>query len=169
MKKVLLLCSVSIILLCAGVASAKKSPYPNIMMARGWSALPASAAPASNRDYKNISDAARWSSLARPLTPGSTRKSARATQGQDPTFDASLLFDDTFSSTWKGCVKTCVGSALAGTGTLCLTNCTACALTGAPWSCAICASCGVVGFVAVEFCTLHCCVNPGCPASDEFN
>ena len=161
-KNLLLLCSVSIILLSAGAASAKKAVYPNILSASGWSALPAPVKPAAAGDYKNIADAARWSSLPRPIAPAATRKSMTAPQ--DPG-DADELFG--LRPTWKDCVRQCLDSALRGTGTLCVSNCTACALVGAPWSCALCAACGIVGFASVEFCTLHCCVNPGCPAMVE--
>lgn len=165
MKKNLLLCSISIILLSAGVASAKKSPYQNINMASSWSEMPATVTSDSSRNFKNISDAARWSSLPRPLTPNSTKKGGRASRLQDPV-TAEELFGLS-GGTWKQCVRQCVESALGGSGTLCFTNCTGCALVGSPWNCAICAACGVVAFASVEFCTLHCCANPGCPAMVE--
>jgi hypothetical protein len=165
MKKILLLCTVSIILLSAGVASAKKSPYQNIALAGSWSALPASVTSTAGPGYKNIVDAARWSTLPRPL---SARKTGRTVRAQDPS-DFDQMFEPFGSPTWKGCVRRCLESAMEGTGTLCTSNCVACAVVGAPWSCAICAACGTVGFVSIEFCTLHCCVNPGCPAMVELD
>ena len=165
MKRNLLLCSVSIVLLSAGVASAKKSPYPNLTLAGSWSTLSAPVTSPASPGYQNIVDAARWSSLPKPL---SAKKAARTGRSQDLS-----EFDEMFASfgspTWKGCVRRCVESGLQGTGTLCLANCMGCALAGMPWSCAICAACGAVGFVVVEFCTLHCCANPGCPAMVELD
>jgi hypothetical protein len=140
------------------------------MSAAGWSGLPVATMAPSARSYKNIVDAAQWSRLPRPLNSASAKKTARASRVQDPWDDPWAdegMFDAFGPKTWKVCVKTCVGSAMQGAGTMCTVNCTACVLTASPWSCAICAGCGTVGFVAIEFCTLHCCVNPGCPASYE--
>jgi hypothetical protein len=154
MKRKLLLCCVSIVLLSAGVASAKSSTYENLASAANWSSLPAT------KDYKNILAAAKWSRS--PRTINSNGKTARLSRMQDAFFE-----DDLFGSSprsWATCFRVCVRSGMEGTSTLCLSNCMTCGLTGAPWGCAICLSCGTVGGAAVEFCALHCCVNPGCPA-----
>jgi hypothetical protein len=165
MKKMLLLCSVALVLLTASVASAKTSPYKNLITAANWSNTPAAS------DYKNLRAAANWSRSAKPLS-GLIKKGARFSRVQDPIQDPWLddeMFGDEaygYPRTWKYCVKTCVTSAMQGTGQTCIMGCASCA-TGSVWGCAICASCGVVGFAAIEFCTLHCCVNPGCPAMTE--
>ena len=156
MKQRLLLCSVSIILLSASIAVAKKSPYPNIADASNWS-TPAETTAVSIGDYRNILAATKWSSLPKHLI-GRADKKVGLTRAVDEMFGEK-------SPTWKQCFSTCVGSALEGAGTMCATNCTACGVAPNPWSCAICAGCGAVGFAAVEFCALKCCVNPGCPAS----
>jgi hypothetical protein len=158
MKQRLLLCSVSLILLSASMAVAKKSPYPNIADASHWS-TPAETTAVSTGDYRNILAATKWSSLPKHLI-GRANKKVRLT--------GAVLDDEMFEEarpSWKQCFSTCVGSAMEGAGTMCITNCTACGLVPNPWSCAVCIGCGTVGFAAIEFCALRCCVNPGCPAS----
>jgi len=160
MKKMLLLCSVALVLLTASVASAKSSPYKNLITAANWSNAPAASA------YKNLQAAASWSRFAKPLS-GLITKGARFSRVQDPL--DSLEDDEMFGSpgprTYKNCVKTCVKSALGPTDSLCVTNCTGCVLVGGTWSCAICLSCAATGFAYIELCVLHCCVDPGCPAT----
>ena len=134
--------------------------------------------------YQNILDASKWSRMknGRALALSLRKKNAHASQEPDYfCVDCDLLFSTKtedpmvqpiYGSTsgayggcdWKCCFRTCMETAMAGTGTMCLTNCTACGVLGGAWSCSICVSCGTVGFVAIEFCGLHCCVNPGCPA-----
>ena len=162
MKKKLLLCSISMVLLSFGVASAKTSPYENLMTAANWSNLHAP------RDYKNILAAAKWSHLSRPVRGGLITRGARFARVQDPWEEGEMFGDDAFGypRTWKYCVKTCVASAMEGAGTTCISGCASCG-AGSVWGCAVCASCGAIGFAAIEFCTLHCCVNPGCPAMVE--
>ena len=157
MKRTFLLCCVSIVLLSAGVASAKNSPYENLAGAANWSNSPAT------KDYKNILAAAKWS--VSPRTVSFNSKSARLSRMQDP-----FYYDDLFSGprTWTGCVQVCVKSGMRGTSNMCLTSCVGCALVPNPFGCAICFACGTVGGATVEFCTLHCCVDPGCPASGGF-
>src|SRR5438105_9137142 len=127
MKKNLLLCSVSIILLSAGVASARKAPYQNIIMAGSWSTIPAPVSSNTGPAYRNIADAARWSTLPRPVAGGLTRKTVRA-HAQDPS-DPDELFG-IYGTTWKGCVRQCIESALQGTGTMCATYSTCWVLVG---------------------------------------
>lgn len=158
MKRKLLLCCISIVLLSAGVASAKSSTYENLASAANWSTLSAT------KDYKNILAAAKWSRSPRTLSLNS--KSARLSRMQDPFWDRDDdLFGSLYPRTWTTCVRTCVTSAMEGTSTTCVSGCLGCVSLVSPWACAVCLSCGAVGGAAVEFCTLHCCVNPGCPAS----
>ena len=154
MKRKLLLCCVSIVLLSAGVASAKSSTYENLASAANWSTLPAT------KDFKNILAAAKWSRS--PGTLSLNSKSARLSRMQDPFYEDDLF--GSYPRTWTTCVTVCVKSGMSGTSNMCLTSCLGCALVPNPWGCAICFGCGTVGGATVEFCALHCCVNPGCPA-----
>jgi hypothetical protein len=136
--------------------------------------------------YQNLRDSSKWSRLihGHALTLSLRKKHAHGLQEPDYCLDCDLLFSEYGSGDmigpllevdannrgggggcdWKCCFKTCMNSAMGPADNFCLVNCTACGTTGAAWPCAICASCGVVGFASIEFCGLHCCVNPGCPA-----
>lgn len=187
MKQKLVLCSVLLLIIFADIAVAKSSSDNNeVPILSGSSRAERKVALTSlNRlPYQNLRDSSRWSRLVngRALAISLRKKHAHGSQDPDYCFDCDLMFSDksgdqmvqpTFGLAgglggggcdYKCCFKTCMGSAMAGTGTLCTGNCTACGLTGGTWSCAVCVGCGVVGFAAIEFCGLHCCVNPGCPA-----
>lgn len=138
--------------------------------------------------YKNLRESSKWSRLShgRALTASLRKKNAHSVQDPDYCIGCDLLFpgegggdmigplldlnanarggSSGSGCDWKCCFRSCVGSAMSGTGQLCTVNCTACGLTANPFSCAVCVGCGTVGFVAIELCSLHCCVNPGCPA-----
>lgn len=140
--------------------------------------------------FKNLQDSSKWSTLphGRALTASLRKKKAHGSPAQDYCLDCGdLLFGGdggggdlvgpliTLNGNekaggggggcgWTCCFQQCMSSAMTGTGSLCVGNCTACGVTGSAWACAICVGCGTVGFAAIEFCTLHCCVNPGCPA-----
>ena len=138
--------------------------------------------------YQNLRDASQWSRLTHGRALALSLRKKKAHSFQDP--DGCLECGDMFPGdgnvdgmviegayldktggvgggggggcNWSCCFKICMKSAMGPNDNICLTNCTGCGLTGSPWSCAICAACGTVGFAAVEFCGLHCCVNPGC-------
>jgi RHS repeat-associated protein len=68
---------------------------------------------------------------------------------------------------WWCCFKQCVASVIGpehAEKSLCRVACQICASTGFPPACDWCAACLIVAGATVEFCTLQCCVNPGCPA-----
>ena len=115
----------------------------------------------NNLPYKNILNAGKWSRMltGRALMTRS-KKNAHVPQDGDEMF--MVLEYGGGGCNWSCCFKQCMGSAMSGTGTLCTSNCTACGVTGNAWPCAVCVGCGTVGFAAIEFCSLHCCVDPGC-------
>ena len=158
-------CSMLLLLLFAGAISANERSSPTGRSAR-LSPAALTSLSVEKLNYQNILDASRWSKLTvgRKLAV-SLRKKAHASLPQD--FGDDELFAVGAGSGgsgcgWSCCFKICMNSAMQGAGTTCITSCTACFLTGSAWSCAMCASCGAVGFAAIEFCALHCCVNPGC-------
>jgi hypothetical protein len=185
MKQKLVLCSMLLLIAFVDIAVAKGSPDNNeAAISRGSSRAEKQVA-LDRLPYRNLRDSSKWSKLihGHALTASLRKKHAHGLQNPDECLECDLLFSEYGSGDmigpifemnssktggggcdWKCCFKTCVGSAMADTGTLCTTNCTACGLTGNAWPCAVCAGCGVVGFAAIEFCGLHCCVNPGCPA-----
>ena len=112
--------------------------------------------------YKNILNAGKWSRMltGRALSTR-LKKNAHVPQSGDEMFMVEE-YSGGGGCNWSCCFKQCMGSAMSGTGTLCTSNCTACGVTGGVWPCAVCAGCGTVGFAAIEFCALHCCVDPGC-------
>lgn len=136
--------------------------------------------------YKNLRESSKWSRLVhgRALTASLRKKNAHGLQDPDYCFDCDLLFlgeggGDMIGPLydlnaagrgggggcdWKCCFRTCMSSAMGPVDTLCVVSCTACGLTRSAFPCAVCVGCGAVGFMAIEFCGLHCCVNPGCPA-----
>ena len=187
MKQKLVLGSVLLLIVFADIAVAKSSPYyDEDAVLRKSSRAEKQAAPASldRLPYKNLRDSSKWSKLihGRALTASLRKKHAHSFQDPDYCLDCDLLFLDGgdgemigplyemndksgvggSSCNWSCCFKTCMNSAMTGTGSLCTVSCTACGLTGATFSCAVCVGCGAVGFAAIEFCALHCCVNPGC-------
>ena len=109
--------------------------------------------------YKNILNAGKWSRMlkGRALT-ARLKKNSHAPQEGDEMF----IILEYGGCNWGCCFKQCMSSAMSGTGTLCTVNCTGCGLTGSLFPCAVCGACGAVGFAAIEFCSLHCCVDPGC-------
>ena len=111
--------------------------------------------------YKNILNAGKWSRMltGRALM-SRLKKNAHVPQDGDEMF--MVLEYGGGSCNWSCCFKQCMNSAMSGTGNLCVTSCTACGLTVGAWLCAVCAGCGAVGFASIEFCGLHCCVDPGC-------
>ena len=185
MKQKLVLCSMLLLIAFVDIAVAKGSPDNNeAAISRGSSRAEKQVA-LDRLPYRNLRDSSKWSKLihGHALTASLRKKHAHGLQNPDECLECDLLFSEYGSGDmigpifdmnatnrggggcdWKCCFKTCVGSAMADTGTLCTTNCTACGLTGGAWPCAVCAGCGVVGFAAIEFCGLHCCVSPGCPA-----
>ena len=192
MKQKLVLCNVLLLIVFADIAMAKSSPTSNEdSVSPGSSRAEGQLTPTSfdRLPFKNLRDSSRWSKLThgRALTASLRKKHAHSSQEPDYCMDCDLLFLDGGDGEmigplselnanakggggggacdWKCCFKTCMNSAMTGTGTLCSTNCTGCGLTGSAWPCAICIGCGTVGFMAIEFCSLHCCVNPGCPAT----
>ena len=110
--------------------------------------------------YKNILNAGKWSRMLTGRALASRlKKNAHVPQDDDMLM---VLEYGGGGCNWTCCFKQCMGSAMSGTGTLCTSNCTACGVTGGAWPCAVCLGCGTVGFAAIEFCGLHCCVDPGC-------
>jgi len=185
MKQKLVLGSVLLLIVFADIAVAKTSPDKNEPALFSGSSRVESKVTLTSLDrlpYQNLRDSSKWSKLTngRALAVTLRKRHAHAPQDPDFCFDCDLLFSDKSGDQmsqvtlgvatsaggcdWKCCFKSCMDSAMAGAGTLCTSNCIACGATGGAWPCAVCASCGTVGFVAIEFCGLHCCVNPGCPA-----
>jgi hypothetical protein len=163
-KQKLVLCSILLMLSSANLIAAKNRPFKNLIDTANWSAPPAVAStPVSLNQlpYKNILDAAKWSKLknGRALRVSLTRRGAHGSPFQFD--DNEALFTVTKGPTcnWSCCVKKCLYSALPGT--TCAMGCGSCIVDGSAFGCAICAACGAVGIAAVEFCTLHCCVDPG--------
>ena len=187
MKYKLVLCSLLLLIAFADLAVARNS-LSNKTVAEAGDPSPRnerSSISLKKLSYRNLRDASHWSQLThgRALTLSLRRKKAHSFQDPygcldcgdmfppDPDVDPMLIIQDGYldksgsvgtGCNWSCCFKICMGSAMAGTGTLCATNCTACGLTGSAWACAVCVGCGTVGFAAIEFCGLHCCVNPGC-------
>lgn len=115
----------------------------------------------TNLPYKNILSVSKWS---RMLT-GRSRTTRLKKNAHVPPGDEEMFMVEEYSGggcNWTCCFKQCMNSAMHGTGNLCLNSCTGCGLTGGAWPCAICVGCGTVGFASIEFCGLHCCVDPGC-------
>jgi len=152
------------------IVSLEKLPYKHLRDASQYSTLAedrSSVTSAASRPillnalpYKNILNAGRWPRIltGRALMSG-LKKNANVPQEGDEMF---MVLEYGGGCNWTCCFKQCMGSAMSGTGTLCTSNCTACGVTGGVWPCAVCAGCGTVGFAAIEFCALHCCVDPGC-------
>src|SRR5258706_14984097 len=163
MKQKLVLYSILLMLSFANLTAAKNLPYKNLIETANWSSLPRAASTSVSLDrlpYKNILDAAKWSKLknGRSLRVSLTKRSAHGSPFQFEDRDA--LFPVAHGGcNWGCCVKTCLYSALPGT--TCAMGCGGCVVDGSVLGCAICAACGAVGLAAVEFCTLHCCINPG--------
>ncbi|HEX3143837.1 MAG TPA: hypothetical protein VHQ64_07690 [Pyrinomonadaceae bacterium] len=154
------------------LVSLEKLPYKNLRDASQYSTFVAedrsSVTSAASRPillnalpFKNILNAGKWSRMltGRALM-SRLKKNAHVPQDGDEMF--MVLEYGGGGCNWSCCFKQCMGSAMAGTGTLCTSNCTACGMTGNAWPCAVCVGCGTVGFAAIEFCSLHCCVDPGC-------
>lgn len=163
MKQKLVLCSILLMLSSANLIAAKNRPYKNLIDTANWSARPAVASsPVSLNQlpYKNILDAAKWSKLknGRALRVSLARRSAHGSpfQFEDP---EALFPLEKSGCNWGCCVKKCLYSALPGQ--TCAFGCGSCLVDGSVFGCAICAACGAVGVAAVEFCTLHCCIDPG--------
>jgi hypothetical protein len=115
----------------------------------------------NNLPYKNILNVGKWSRMltGRALT-SRLKKNAHVPQSDDEMFMVEEYSGG--GCNWTCCFKQCMNSAMSGTGNLCSVNCTACGITGGAWPCAVCLACGTVGFASIEFCALHCCVDPGC-------
>lgn len=164
MKHKLVLCSILLMLSFANLTVAKNRPFKNLVETANWSALPRVASSSVSLDklpYKNILDAAKWSKLknGRALRASLTRMNAHGSPfqfGDDP---AALFPVVKGGCNWGCCVKRCLTSALPGT--MCAMGCGGCYVDGSVLGCAVCAACGAVGIAAVEFCTLHCCIDPG--------
>ena len=187
MRHKLVFCSLLLVIAFTGVAAAKSSRDDNEGSSSRLREAGIRASTSLNRlPYKNLLDSSKWSRLihGRALTATLKKKNAHSAQDVDsPCTECDLLFapDDVYGGemigplselnagkltssggcNWGCCFKICVASAMDGAGNLCTTSCTACGLTGNSWPCAVCVGCGTVGFVAIEFCGLHCCVNPG--------
>jgi|SRR5215831_1174929 len=189
MKEKLLVCIVLLMLGCVGTTAAKSGTLNN-EAASADSARAEKRFPRISLErlpYKNLQESSKWSKLmnGRALTISLRKKKAHgSSQGQDYCLgcDTDSMFGNDGDNAgfesydgvgnpnargggacgWSCCFKQCMNSAMSGTGQLCTTNCAACGFAPNPWSCAVCAACGTVGFVAIEFCALHCCVNPGC-------
>jgi hypothetical protein len=188
MKQKLVLCGVLLLLFgFADIAVARNSTHNDGTISADLSRADKQVTRMSLQrlPYKNLLESSKWSRLShgRVLAASLRKKNAHSLQDPDLCTDCDLLFpgdgegemigplydmNDKSSygggCDWKCCFKTCVDSAMSGTGSLCITSCTACGTVGGAFACAVCASCGAVGFAAIEFCSLHCCVNPGCPA-----
>ena len=161
MKQKLWLCSMLFVLSVCATTSAKNSPYRNLREVAGWSNAPVSRS-LNSLPYKNILDTAKWSRL--PTGRALRARLKRNAHSPLPAASDEIFLEDSSGAGcgWTCCFKSCVSSAMKGTGELCIANCTVCGLEGSPWACAVCVGCGAVGFAAIEFCGLHCCVNPGC-------
>jgi hypothetical protein len=164
MKQKLALCSILLMLSFANLAAAKNLPYKNLVDTANWSTLPRAASTSVSLDklpYKNILDATKWSKLknGRALTASLTKKSAHGSTLQFPDDPSALFPVEHGGCNWGCCVKTCLRSALPGQ--TCALGCGSCVVDGSTFGCAICAACGAVGVAAIEFCTLHCCIDPG--------
>ncbi len=166
MKHKLMLCSILLMLSFATLASGKNLLYKNLAEAAKWSALP-KAVPTSislnKLPYKNILDAAKWSKLVngRALSANLRKRNAHGSPVQgfdDP--EALFAFGPGSGCRWGCCFKTCLRSAMSEE--LCIVSCGSCVVDGSTFGCAICAACGAVAAAAIEFCGLHCCVDPGC-------
>ena len=189
MKHKIVFCSLLLMIAFADMAVAR-SLAPDNGGAEG--ARPSPRKPSvslAKLGYQNLRDASQWSRLThgRAFTLSLKKKKAHGFQDPDGCLECGDMFpsdpdwgdpmqiiqdgyvDKTGGSGggggscgWSCCFKICMNSAMAGTSELCTINCTACGVTGNPWPCGICLGCGTVGFAAIEFCGLHCCVNPGC-------
>ena len=176
MKQKLVLCSVLLLIAFADIAVARNSTHDGAVSANLSRAEKQLTRISLERlPYKNLRESSKWSKLVhgRALTVTLRKKNAHSLQ--DDCIDCGSLFpgdeemigplygSGSKGCGWSCCFKQCMGSAMSGDAdTFCLVNCTACGTTGNVFSCAICASCGAVGIAAIEFCGLHCCVNPGC-------
>jgi hypothetical protein len=117
--------------------------------------------------YNNLLDVSKWSKLTNghALTLTLRKKRGHASPPQD--FGDDELFGIGAGGSgggggcgWGCCFKQCLSSALDSQ--LCILGCGACYVDGSTLGCATCLACGTVALAAVEFCSLHCCVNPGC-------
>lgn len=165
MKLNSVLCLILIVLGCGSLAQAKDSGYKNLAETSKWSADSNASrvrTPVASLPYKNVVEASKWSKLTngRALTV-TLRKRSHGLNMQDENPDA-LFTLGAGGCNWSCCFKTCFTSAVGSISQWCIAACGACGLTGNAFSCGICLSCGVVNFAVVEFCALHCCVDPGC-------
>ena len=166
MKRMLLMFSILLMLSFASVTSAKNLPYKNLLEAAKWSTIAKAATTSVSLDklpYKNLTEVARWSRMinGRMLSASLRKKAAHASPVQDFTDDELFAIGDAERGgpcNWACCMRYCLQDLPES---FCGTNCLVCALTGAPWSCAVCASCGAVGIAALELCSIHCCIAAG--------
>ena len=188
MKYKLVLCSLLLMLAFADLAVARNSLPNNSGAEAAGPSTRKSLVSLKKLGYTNLRDASHWSRLThgRALALSLKKKKAHSFQDPDNCFDCGDMFpgdgnvdgfvieggyvDKTGGAAggggggcdWKCCFKQCIRSALGSADSTCVTNCTACGVLPSPWPCAVCAACGAVAFAAIEFCSLHCCVNPGC-------
>ena len=177
MKQKLVLCAV-LLLAFADIVAARNSTRDGAVSAKSSSAEKQSTRiPLERLPYKNLRESSKWSRLIHGRALTATLRKKHAHSLQDGCIDCDSLFPGDNEmigpltelnaagkgcNEWSCCFKQCMGSAMSGTGQLCTVNCTGCGTVGGPFACAVCAACGAVGFAAIEFCGLHCCVNPGC-------
>ena len=166
MKHSLSLFSLLVILCVSGLATAKESRYLGLTAAADWSQPAPNANTPRKFGYQNIQDSSRWSRLqvGKALT---ANLSKRAHANRLEPFDKNILFapggGGAIGCGWTCCFKSCMYSVLDnGVENTCLASCLGCGLAGGIWPCAVCVGCGAVGIAALEFCALHCCVEPGC-------
>lgn len=177
MKQKLVLCAV-LLLAFADIVAARNSTVDGALSAGSSAAEKQLTRISLERlPYKNLRESSKWSKLihGRALTATLRKKNAHSLQ--DVCIDCDSLFpgegDEMIGPLydlnagakgcgWSCCFKQCMGSAMGPASSLCLSSCTACGTVGGAFACAVCGSCGAVGFAAIEFCGLHCCVNPGC-------
>jgi hypothetical protein len=165
MKRTVLMFSVLLMLSCSGLASAKDVSYKNLIEVAHWSTLPSAASISLERlPYKNILEASKWSRMinGRTLTASLRKKTAHASRVDD--YDSDELFAvgsggrGGAGCNWGCCMRNCMAEY---PNQLCAINCGACYFGGGPWPCAMCLSCGAVGIVMIEVCSLHCCQSAG--------
>lgn len=188
MKRKLVLCSVLLLIGFADIAVARNSTSEgNVSANSSLTDKQSSRVSLERLPYKNLRESSKWSRLihGRALTASLRKKNAHSLQDPDYCLGCDLMFPGEGEGEmigplyelnagkggsggggcdWKCCFSSCVSSVMGPPGTLCVVSCTACGTSGGAFPCAVCGSCGAVGFAAIEFCSLHCCVNPGCPA-----
>lgn len=164
MKNTLLLCSILLMLSFASLTSAKNLGYKNLLETAKWSTLPKAATPSVSLNklpYKNILDVAKWSTLTkgRALSASLRRRNAHGSLIQDEGDPGALFPLEHGGCGWGCCFKICLRSAMSGE--LCIVGCGTCTVDGSIFGCAVCAACGAVAVAAVEFCSIHCCIDAG--------